>query len=80
MKDLKARLVEKQIYVEFSSKTKDYILDNGYSLEYGARPIKRFIQRNIETLIAHEIISERLTVNSRVLIDVVNDQLVVLNK
>lgn len=80
LNELKERLFEKQIKIEFSEKTKNYIIDNGYSFEYGARPIKRFIQRNIETLIAHEIIAEKVTVNSHVLIDVVDNNLVVLEK
>ena len=72
---LQARLKAEYISVEFTNKVKDYIIDNSFSMEYGARPIKRFVSRNIETLLAKAIINEEVKYNSNIVIDVNNDEL-----
>jgi ATP-dependent Clp protease ATP-binding subunit ClpB len=53
---LKKRLAQEGYEVEFSDRLKDYVLDSSFSFEYGARPLKRFIQKVIETEIAKEIL------------------------
>lgn len=75
LNELTERLQQKEVYISFTDKTKQFILDNGYSFEYGARPLKRFIQRNVETLIAHAIVSEEIVTNIPYVVDVKEDQL-----
>ena len=57
LKDLRTRLADKQLTLEVSDKAKDYIIDHGFDPAFGARPLKRFIQSNVETLIAKKIIA-----------------------
>jgi ATP-dependent Clp protease ATP-binding subunit ClpB len=57
LKDLRTRLADKQLTIEVSDKAKDYIIDHGFDPAFGARPLKRFIQSNVETLIAKKIIA-----------------------
>ncbi|MDF2677548.1 MAG: clpB [Bacillota bacterium] len=68
-KDLKDRLKNKQLTFSVSDKAKSYIIEQGYDPIYGARPLKRYIQRNIETLIARLIISKDLEPNTNIEID-----------
>lgn len=75
LQDLNKRLTLSHILVEFTETAKDFILQNGYSEEYGARPIKRFIQRNVETLLAHAIIEGKIEPNKQVTVDANKDQL-----
>ena len=56
LKKLRARLAEKQLELEITPRAKEYIIDNGYDSVYGARPLKRYIQSKVETLIARCII------------------------
>lgn len=58
LEDLRKRLKEKQLDLEVSESAKEYIAENGYDPIYGARPLKRFIQSRLETLIAKKIIAE----------------------
>ncbi len=69
IKDLSRRLQDKQINVEITEAAKSYIIDNGYDPVYGARPLKRFIQSKVETLIARAIIGDKLTEGDTVVID-----------
>ena len=62
MKELQARLSEQQIKLSINDEAKEYIAENGFDPVYGARPLKRFIQRNLETKIAREYYCRR---NSR---------------
>ncbi|ATZ17405.1 ATP-dependent Clp protease, ATPase subunit ClpB [Williamsoniiplasma luminosum] len=57
-------------YISFSDNAKKDILENGYDLKFGARPIKRYIEKNLETLLAKEIISGHLQEDKKYLIDV----------
>ena len=56
LKELKVRLLNNNIKVEFSNDLKKHIIDNSYNTTYGARPIKRYIQKNIESLIAKDLL------------------------
>lgn len=58
LQSLRKRLAERQIGIEITDKAKEYIVSNGYDINYGARPLKRFIQQKLETLAARIIISE----------------------
>ena len=73
--DINKRLDDKKITLSLTDNAKKYIIDNSYDEKYGARPIKRFVSRNIETLLAKAIINEEIKYNSHVEIDVKNDEL-----
>lgn len=57
LKDLRGRLSDKQLKLEVTDKAKEYIIDHGFDPAFGARPLKRYIQGNVETLIARKIIA-----------------------
>lgn len=59
--DLKKRLLNEYYIVSFEDSVKDYVLNNAYSPDFGARPLKRFIQHNIETMIAKMIIDQEIS-------------------
>ena len=58
VKDLKKRLEARQLDLTLTDAAKDYMIDTAFDPQYGARPLKRFIQSNIETLVARKIIAE----------------------
>jgi ATP-dependent Clp protease ATP-binding subunit ClpB len=60
LKDLEERLQTKHLYVRFDEQIRKHIIKHGYNETYGARPLKRYIQRHIETLIATKIVSGTL--------------------
>jgi ATP-dependent Clp protease ATP-binding subunit ClpB len=72
---LQNRLKEQYYQVKFTDNLKQFIIDKSFTFEYGARPIKRFIQREVETTIAKAIISGKLNSNSIFTVDVVNDEI-----
>ncbi len=74
---LQNRLKEEHINVTFTDRSKEYIIDKSYSFEYGARPIKRFIQREVETVLAKAIISETILPNVKYEVDIVNEKFVI---
>ncbi|HOH69411.1 MAG TPA: ATP-dependent chaperone ClpB [Sedimentibacter sp.] len=76
-KDLNKRLGDKQLSVSVSERAKDYIIDTGYDPVYGARPLKRFVQSSVETLIAKLIISEDLDPNTILQVDYDGRQLII---
>ena len=57
MTDLNKRLADREISLELTPEAKDYIIEGGYDPVYGARPLKRFLQKHVETLAAREILS-----------------------
>ncbi len=67
--ELRGRLEEKHVEVEVTQKAKDAIIDQGFDPNYGARPLKRFIQRKVETLIAKKIISGDVDPDSTITVD-----------
>lgn len=77
LKGLKARLGEKELSLEITEAAKEFIVNSGYDAVYGARPLKRYIQANVETLIAKKIIAGDVTENSNLVVDVDNDSLTV---
>ncbi|MEL7646695.1 MAG: ATP-dependent chaperone ClpB [Sedimentibacter sp.] len=68
-KDLQRRLKDKQLTVTVSDRAKSYIVDQGYDPVYGARPLKRYIQRNVETLIARMIIQHDIQPETNLTVD-----------
>ena len=75
--DIEKRLDDKKIKLNLTSAAKDYIINNSYDEKYGARPIKRFVSRNLETLLATEIINDNIKFGETVNIDVKDDQLII---
>ena len=67
--NLNDRLKESYYSFEFSNALKSWILDSAYSPTYGARPIKRFIQNKVETIIANKIISMEIDTKHKYLVD-----------
>ena len=74
---LDKRLKENYYSVSFTDNLKKYILDSSYSYEFGARPIKRFISSNIETVIARAIISGVINTKQKFVVDYVNDKVII---
>ena len=64
------------VTLSLTDEAKDYIIENGSDNIYGARPLKRFISRNIETLIAKELILGNVNFGKTINIDVKNNELV----
>ena len=77
IKNLKARLEEKQLDVVITDSAKRFIIDNGYDEVYGARPIKRFIQANVETLLAKRIIRDNPKAGTVYTVDSDGKQLII---
>ncbi len=73
--ELNDRLKEREISVELSEKARQYIVDNGYDPIYGARPLKRFLQKHVETLSAKLILQDKVTPKDTIYIDVDMDGL-----
>ena len=78
--DLKKRLADKNLSLELTDAAKDYIIDKGYDVTYGARPLKRLLQSEVETLIAREIIGKDLTPGSTLTVDYNGTELTVTEK
>ena len=77
--DLSRRLEDKQIKLELTEKAKDYLVENGYDSIYGARPLKRFVQKKLETLVARAIIEQSILPKTSVMVDEENGELVLKN-
>lgn len=60
LEKLKARLMDKQVKLKVSKQAESFIVDRGYDMVYGARPLKRFIEENVETMIARQIIAGKI--------------------
>ena len=73
--DLNRRLEDQKIYLELTDGAKDYIIEEGYDPIYGARPLKRFLQKHVETLAAKMILSGDVETEDTIVIDTVNGQL-----
>lgn len=73
--DINKRLADKELVVALSDSAKQFIVDNGYDPVYGARPLKRYLQKNVETLAARLILSDGVHTGDRIRIDVVDGKL-----
>ena len=78
--DVEYRLRDKMLHLVVSDKAKDYIVNASYDEKYGARPIKRFVQKNVETLIATAIINDKIKYNSTIYIDYDGSKLILNDK
>ena len=75
--EIEHRLDDKKLKLVLTDKAKKYIVDNAYDEKYGARPIRRYVSRNIETLLAKAIIEEKVKFNSTVTIDFQDDKFII---
>lgn len=70
MKDLNGRLADKQMKCELTERAKNYIIETGYDPAFGARPLKRLVQRHVETLLARKIIADEVEPGTTLTVDV----------
>ncbi len=77
LKRLAERLNDQELLISVSDNAKNYIIDKAYDPVYGARPLKRYIQSNLETKIAQVIISENILPSSLISVDVKDNELTV---
>ena len=75
--DINNRLKDKHISISLTNEARDLIINNSYDESYGARPIKRYVSKYVETLIASAIIKEEITYNSKIVIGVKDNNLVI---
>ena len=80
LESLRSRLAEQQISLDVTSSAKEYIIDNGYDPVYGARPLKRFIQHSVETIIAKKIIGNYFAAGDTAVVDYDGDALTVYKR
>ncbi len=77
MKEVNDRLKTSYIHVEITNEVKEKIINEAYDPRYGARPIKRYITKNIENLIAHKVIDGNLKVGDTLVVSLDNDNYVI---
>ncbi|WP_019240478.1 MULTISPECIES: ATP-dependent chaperone ClpB [Bacillus] len=80
MKELQERLSQRSITIELSDEARTFIANAAYDPVYGARPLKRYIQKHVETALARQLIAGGVTENKKAFVTVENDQLVVTLK
>ena len=74
--DINKRLADKELRIELTEAAKQLVVEGGYDPTYGARPLKRYLQKSVETLAARLILSDGVDAEDTILIDVENDQLI----
>ncbi len=75
--DLNKRLKDKNIHLSLTDKAKNFIVDSGFDHNYGARPLKRFIVKNLETILAKGLIDNTIKVGDKLIVDVDKDKLTI---
>ncbi|MCI9110683.1 MAG: AAA domain-containing protein [Bacilli bacterium] len=76
IEEVASRLTDKKIKLKLTNEAKQFIVENAYDEKYGARPIKRFISRHIESLLAKAIINDEIKFGSTITIDLKNGELI----
>ena len=74
--NLNKRIADRDLSISLTDSAKQFIADNGYDPVYGARPLKRYLQKNIETMVAKEILSDKLDAGDHIIVDFENNGLV----
>ena len=77
IKSIEDRLSNMHIKINLTTETKKYIIDNSYDERYGARPIKRYVSKNIESLLANNIIEDNISFGENIIIDIKNDEFII---
>ena len=75
--NLNQRLADKDLKIALTNAAKEYVADNGYDPVYGARPLKRYLQKNVETLAAKVILEGKVNMGDTIIFDVKDNRLVV---
>ena len=75
--DLNKKLVGNRITIKLSDKAKEWIVENGYDHNYGARPLKRFLSKNLETLLAKKLINGRIITGEDLVVDIKDSDLII---
>ena len=75
--DLNKKIKHQRISISLTEKAKEFIVENGYDHNYGARPLKRYLSKNLETLLAKKLISGDVISGDNLTIDISNDELVI---
>ena len=79
--DLNNRLKDKRVTIELDSNAREFIVENGYDPLYGARPLKRFLSSNVETLLAKQIIEGKIISGDNLILCIKNDKLdIIVNR
>jgi ATP-dependent Clp protease ATP-binding subunit ClpC len=73
--DLRARLAERQLSLELSDAARSWLVENGYDEAYGARPLRRLIQKEVENVLARRVLGGEFADGDRIRVDVVDDRL-----
>ena len=79
IKNIEHRLDNMHITITLTDKAKDYIVDNSYDEKFGARPMKRYVVKHIENLLANEILQDNISFGENITIDVENNELKIKN-
>jgi len=80
VKDINRRLADKELSIELTDAAKDFIVEAGYDPVYGARPLKRYLQKHVETLAARFILADEVKAEDVILIDVKDGELTAMTK
>ena len=75
--DINRRIEDKEILLSITDKARDYITEQAYDPVYGARPLKRYLQKNVETLLAKKILADQVSTGAHLILDATNDGLVI---
>ena len=78
--DINKRLADKELRIELTEAAKQLVVEGGYDPTYGARPLKRFIQKNVETLVARMILAGEVSTQSAIIIDYDGQKLTARNE
>ena len=78
--ETESRLKNINLHLELTKSAKDFIIEHSYEEAYGARPIKRYVTHNIETLIADKIIKDEIKYDETIIVDVEDDHLIIKEK
>jgi len=74
--NLNKRIADRDLSISLTDSAKQFIADNGYDPVYGARPLKRYLQKNIETMVAKDILSDKLDAGDHIIVDFENNGLI----
>ncbi len=77
IKEIEERLADKKLKISLSEAAKKFIIDESFDPDFGARPIKRYVARNLETMLAKAIVNDEVKFNSEIKIDVYQNELVI---
>ena len=77
IKELELRLQDKHIKLKLTDKARDYLVETGYDVNYGARPLKRVVSRTIETMLANKLISGEINYGDEVIFDYRDNELII---